>query len=337
MVGEAPLVEKLLGMLRAAGDATRLRLLLLLTRAELTVSELIQILGQSQPRVSRHLKLLCEAGLLERFKEGAWVFYRAADSGPQAELARALATLADTGSDPVLLDDKRRLAQVRTARAEEAAAYFRANAPQWERIRSLHVPEADVEAAIVRLLGRACLDVVLDAGTGTGRMLELLAPYIKRGIGIDASPDMLAIARDRLGQAGISNCQVRRGDVYRLPFADGTAEDGFDAVLFHQVLHFLDDPQGALREAVRVMAPGGRILIADFAPHQLEFLRNEHAHRRLGFSDSEVQGWFKAAGLQPVAADSLAPRSNGESLTVMVWVAQAPGVNARHRKVEAVA
>ncbi|HEY4265413.1 MAG TPA: metalloregulator ArsR/SmtB family transcription factor, partial [Micropepsaceae bacterium] len=216
-------MEELLGMLRAAGDATRLRLLLLLTKAELTVSELIQILGQSQPRVSRHLKLLCEAGLLERFKEGAWVFYRAADSYPQAELARALAALADAGADPVLLDDRRRLAQVRAVRAEEAAAYFRANAPQWERIRSLHVPEADVEAAIVRLLGRGSVDFVLDAGTGTGRMLELLAPYIRRGVGIDASPDMLAIARDRLGQAGLSNCQVRRGDVYRLPFPDGNA------------------------------------------------------------------------------------------------------------------
>ena len=330
-------MEKLLGMLRAAGDATRLRLLLLLSKTELTVSEIIQILGQSQPRVSRHLKLLCEAGLLERFKEGAWVFYRAVDQGKAAELARTVSTLAGAENDPVLLDDRRRLSEVRAQRAQEAAAYFRANAPQWERIRSLHVPEDDVEAAIVRLLGRDRLDFVLDAGTGTGRMLELLAPYVKRGIGIDASPDMLAIARDRLGRAGLFNCQVRRGDVYRLPFADGDAKDGFDAVLFHQVLHFLDEPQAALREAVRVLAPGGRILIADFAPHQLEFLRSEHAHRRLGFSDAEVQGWFKAAGLKPVAADSLAPRSGAETLTVMVWIAETPGMNARRKRIEAVA
>jgi ubiquinone/menaquinone biosynthesis C-methylase UbiE len=330
-------MEKLLGMLRAAGDATRLRLLLLLTQAELTVSELTQILGQSQPRVSRHLKLLCDAGLLERFKEGAWVFYRAADSDAEAALTHALPSLADAENDPVLADDKRRLAQVRAARAEDAAAYFRANAAHWERIRSLHVPEAEVEGAIVRLLGRAPLDSVLDAGTGTGRMLELLAPYIKRGIGIDVSPEMLAIARDRLGRAGAFNCQVRRGDVYRLPFADGEAKDGFQAVLFHQVLHFLADPQAAVREAVRVLAPEGRIMIADFAPHQLEFLRTEHAHRRLGFSDAEVQGWFKAAGLKPVAADSLAPRSGAQTLTVMVWIAETPGVNARRKKIEAVA
>lgn len=330
-------MEKLLGMLRAAGDATRLRLLLLLTKSELTVSELTQILGQSQPRVSRHLKLLCDAGLLERFKEGAWVFYRAADSGAGAELTRALPSLADAESDPVLVDDKRRLAQVGTARAAEAAAYFRANAVQWERIRSLHVPEAEVEAAIVRLLGETPLDCVLDAGTGTGRMLELLAPHIKRGVGIDVSPEMLAIARDRLGRAGAFHCQVRRGDVYRLPFADGDAKDGFQAVLFHQVLHFLADPQAAVREAVRVLTPGGRILIADFAPHQLEFLRTDHAHRRLGFSDAEVQGWFKAAGLKPVATDSLAPRSGAETLTVMVWMAETAGTHVRRKKMEAVA
>ena len=330
-------MEKLLGMLRAAGDATRLRLLLLLTKAELTVSELTQILGQSQPRVSRHLKLLCEAGLLERFKEGSWVFYRAADSGESGELTRAVSSLADRESEPVLIDDIRRLAQVRSQRAEEAAAYFRANAPQWERIRSLHVPEDDVEAAIVRLLGRGRLDFVLDAGTGTGRMLELLAPYIKRGIGIDESPEMLAIARDRLSNAGALNCQVRRGDVYRLPFPDADANSGFDAVLFHQVLHFLDDPQAALREAMRVTKAGGRILIADFAPHELEFLRSEHAHRRLGFSDTEVQSWFKAAGLRAVPGESLAPRSGVEKLTVMVWMAELPAVSARRKKAEVLA
>jgi ArsR family transcriptional regulator len=330
-------MERLLGMLRAAGDATRLRLLLLLVKAELTVSELTEILGQSQPRVSRHLKLLCEAGLLERFKEGAWVFYRASDQGEAAELARALPRLVDSENDPVLIDDRRRLAQVRAQRAQEAAAYFRANAPRWERIRSLHVPEAEVERLIVRLLEQERLDYVLDAGTGTGRMLELLAPHIKRGIGIDVSPEMLAIARDRLGNAGAFNCQVRRGDVYRLPFADGEARGGFDAVLFHQVLHYLDDPQAALREAIRVLKPGGRIMIVDFAPHNLEFLRNEHAHRRLGFSEHEVLGWFKLAGLKPVATESLAPRSGAETLTVMVWVAETPGVTARRKKIEAAA
>jgi len=330
-------MQRLVGMLRAAGDGTRLRLLLLLILAELTVSELTQILGQSQPRVSRHLKLLCDAGLLERFKEGAWVFYRAADRGDAGTLARTLASLASESEAALLADDRRRLSQVRAARAEEAVAYFKANAPQWERIRSLHVPEQDVETAIVRLLGPEKLDNLLDAGTGTGRMLELLSPHIGRGLGIDVSPEMLAIARERLAKAGASHCQVRRGDVYRLPFADGDAKSGFDAVIFHQVLHYLDDPQGALREAIRVAKPGGRILIADFAPHDLEFLREEHAHRRLGFSDREVQSWFKAAGLKPLALESLAPSSGAEGLTVQLWLAESPGAAARRRKVEAAA
>jgi ubiquinone/menaquinone biosynthesis C-methylase UbiE len=330
-------MDRLVGMLRAAGDSTRLRLLLLLLRAELTVSELTQILGQSQPRVSRHLKLLCDAGLLERFKEGAWVFYRAAERGDPAKLAQVLAAIAGKAHAGLLADDGRRLAQVREARAETAAAYFKANAPQWERIRSLHVPEHDVENAIVRLLGQNPVADVLDAGTGTGRMLELLAPHIRRGLGIDVSPEMLAIARERLERAGASNCQVRRGDVYRLPFADGERASGFDVVIFHQVLHFLDDPQAALREAIRVTKPGGRILIADFAPHDLEFLREEHAHRRLGFSDREVQSWFASAGLMPLAAESLAPRSDAEALTVMVWLAETPGKVERKQRAEAVA
>lgn len=330
-------MERLVGMLKAAGDATRLRLLLLLLRAELTVSELTEIIGQSQPRVSRHLKLLCEAGLLERFKEGAWVFYRAADRGDAAKLAGVLSAIAAETNGALLADDARRLAQVRQERAETAAAYFKANAPQWERIRSLHVPEQDVERTIVRLLGSQALADVLDAGTGTGRMLELLAPHIGRGIGIDVSPEMLAIARERLARAGATNCQVRRSDVYRLPFADGDLKSGFDAVIFHQVLHFLDDPQAALREAARVTKPGGRLLIADFAPHDLEFLREEHAHRRLGFSDREVESWFKSAGLKPLAVESLSPRSGGEALTVMVWLAETPSAPARRRDVEAAA
>ena len=330
-------MDRLVNMLKAAGDNTRLRLLLLLLRAELTVSELTQIIGQSQPRVSRHLKLLCEAGLLARFKEGAWVFYRAADRGDAAKLAQVLSSIAEGVHAALLADDARRLEQVRSVRAETAAAYFKSNAPQWERIRSLHAPEQDVEKAIVRLLSKDRLSDILDAGTGTGRMLELLSPHIAHGLGIDVSPEMLTIARERLERAGVANCQVRRGDVYRLPFADGDAKSGFDAVLFHQVLHFLDDPQAALREAIRVAKPGGRILIADFAPHELEFLREEHAHRRLGFSDREVQSWFKAAGLKPLAAESLAPRSGAEALTVMVWLAETPGAVSPRRKAEVAA
>ena len=313
-------MDRLVAMLRAAGDPTRLRLLLLLRQAELTVSELIEIVGQSQPRVSRHLKLLCGAGLIERFKEGSWVFYRAADEGRGAALGATLSGMVEGPHQT----DLRRLATVREARAAEAAAYFKANASEWGRIRALHAPEKDVEAAIVRHLGAAPIEHLLDAGTGTGRMLELLAPQVKRAVGIDVSPEMLAIARDRLMRSNLAHCQVRQGDTYRLPYPSGGALAGFDAVLFHQVLHYLDDPGAAVAEAARVMRPGGRLLIADFAPHDLEFLRQDFAHRRLGFSDREVQGWFAAAGLKPSAAEAIAPNSGAkEKLTVKIWLAQA--------------
>jgi len=305
-------------MLRAAGDPTRLRLLLLLRQAELTVSELVEIVGQSQPRVSRHLKLLGEAGLVERFKEGSWVFCRAADRGTGAELGAAIAALADPAAQET---DKARLAHVREARANAAAAYFKANATEWERIRALHAPEKDVEAAIARHLTARPIQNFLDAGTGTGRMLELIAPHAARAVGIDVSPDMLSIARDRLLRAGLPNAQVRLGDTYRLPFPNGNAGQGFDVVLFHQVLHYLDDPGAAVAEAARVMAPGGRLLIADFASHKEEFLRDEYAHRRLGFSDREVEGWFTVAGLSNAGAETIASRSQSEKLTVKLWLA----------------
>ena len=305
-------------MLRAAGDPTRLRLLLLLRQAELTVSELIEIVGQSQPRVSRHLKLLGEAGLVERFKEGSWVFCRAADRGTGAELSRVIAELADPQAQEA---DKARLDHVRKGRAAAAAAYFKSNAAEWERIRALHAPEKDVETAIARHLTAGKIESFLDAGTGTGRMLELIAPHAGRAIGIDVSPDMLAIARDRLLRGNIQNAQVRLGDTYRLLFPNGAAGSGFDVVLFHQVLHYLDDPQHAVAEAARVMTPGGKILIADFTPHKEEFLREEFAHRRLGFSDREVEGWFAAAGLAPTGSETFAPKSEGQKLTVKLWLA----------------
>ena len=328
-------MDKLVSMLRAAGDPTRLRLLLLLRQAELTVSELIEIVGQSQPRVSRHLKLLGEAGLLERFKEGSWVFYRAADRGAGGELGSAIAALAD----PAALEaDRARLAHVREARAAAAAAYFKANAAEWERIRALHAPDKDVEAAIVRQLAGRKIDNLLDAGTGTGRMLELLAPNARRAVGVDVSPEMLAIARDRLLRENIRHAQVRLGDTYRLPFANGDTAQGFDVVLFHQVLHYLDDPGAAVAEAARVMAPLGTLLIADFAPHALEFLRDEYAHRRLGLSDREVEGWFAAAGLKAGASETIAPpqkKDGDEKLTVKLWLATAKAAAKTQAKSEA--
>ena len=320
-------MDHVVTMLRAAGDSTRLRLLLLLQQAELTVSEIVEIIGQSQPRISQHLKLLGDAGLLERFKEGSWVFYRAQSRGMGARLAEFLGELLNgADSEPDLADhraDLARLARVRMTRAEHAAAYFKANAAGWGRIRALHAPEKDVERAIVRNLADRSMENLLDAGTGTGRMLELLATHASRAVGLDISPDMLAIARDRVTGADLMHCQVRLGDIYRPPF---DADAQFDAVIFHQVLHYLDDPQAAIEAAARIMSSSGRLLVADFAPHQLEFLRTDYAHRRLGFTDDEVQGWFRTAGLKATACEAIAPMRNAHGkLTVKIWLASSRG------------
>ena len=311
-------MDELLAALRAVAEPTRLRLVALCAQGELTVSELVRILGQSQPRISRHLKLLTGAGLLTRHREGSWAFYRLADNGPGAEVARQLnALLPDHGNqDQILAQDIERLKQVKRDRAEAAAAYFRDNAQTWDKLRSLHIDDREVEKAILGLLAGGSIDTLLDLGTGTGRMLELLAPRTGRGLGIDLSREMLAVARANLERSGVDNCRVQQGDLYQLPFAAGA----FDVIIIHQVLHFLDDPGPAVAEAARVLAPGGRLLIADFAPHGLESLRQEHNHRRLGFADKEIDAWLGRAGL--TAAETV--RLAGDPLTVVLWLAEKP-------------
>ena len=308
--------------LKAAGEATRLRVLALVAEAELTVSDLTDILRQSQPRISRHLKLLVEAGLVERFREGAWAFFRLAEGSGSAELARALVARLDA-NDPVVMRDRERLAAVRKARAEAAQAYFREHAAEWDRIRKLHVTDEAVEAAISEALAGKPFRSLLDLGTGTGRILELFGPSIERGLGIDLSLDMLLLARARLERAGLRHCSVRQGDIYDLP----VPANSFDVVVIHQVLHFLDDGSRAIREAARVLAPSGRLVVIDFAPHDLEFLREEHAHRRLGFADETVAQWMAAAGLDVMLHRSLPPegRTDGK-VAVSLWLGRDPRI-----------
>ncbi|BAF90337.1 regulatory protein [Azorhizobium caulinodans ORS 571] len=310
----------LLDGLKAAGEDTRLRLLSVLSEADLTVSDLTDIMGQSQPRISRHLKLLAEAGLVERHREASWVFYRRATEGPGSVLAARLLDLLAPGDD-VLQRDRERLSDVRAARAAAAQAYFRAHADEWDRIRGLHVPEADVEAAVRDILAGQHMESLLDLGTGTGRMLEVFGPDIERGLGLDLSPDMLAIARANLERAGLRHCSVRQGDIFNLALP----RESFDVVIIHQVLHFIDDGARAVREAARMVKPGGRLLVVDFAPHDLEFLREAHAHRRLGFSPETVAGWMAQAGLEPEAHKALLPDRNGEGrLIVSLWLGRDP-------------
>ncbi|HTL64727.1 MAG TPA: metalloregulator ArsR/SmtB family transcription factor [Pseudolabrys sp.] len=304
--------------LKAAGEETRLRVLALLAEAELTVSDLTDILRQSQPRISRHLKLLVEAGLVERFREGTWAFFRLAEHGGGADVARALIERLNPG-DQTIARDRERLSSVRHARAAAAQAYFRAHAAEWDRIRKLHVADEAVEDAIRAALSDKPFRSLLDLGTGTGRMLEMFGPEIERGLGLDLSLDMLLLARDRLERAGLRNCSVRQGDIYDLPLAN----DSFDVVILHQVLHFLDDGARAIREAARVLRPGGRLLVVDFAPHEQEFLREQFAHRRLGFAPDTVTQWITASGLDPVMHKSLAPEPGSEGkIAVSLWLAR---------------
>ena len=304
--------------LRAAGEATRLRLLMLIAEADLTVSDLTAILRQSQPRLSRHLRLLAEAGLVERNREGSWAFFRLADRGGAVDLARSVITRLDP-NDPVIARDRERLAAVRAARAAAAQSYFRRHAAEWDRIRKLHVADAAVEAAIRAALADRPMRSLLDLGTGTGRMLELFAGDIERGLGLDLSLDMLALARARLDRAGLKHCSVRHGDIYDLALP----RDSFDVVIIHQVLHFLDDCARAIREAARVLRPGGRLLVVDFAPHDLEFLREEHAHRRLGFAAETVTQWLEAAGLDFAGQQTLPPGPEGR-IAVSLWLGRDP-------------
>ncbi|HZH50647.1 MAG TPA: metalloregulator ArsR/SmtB family transcription factor [Microvirga sp.] len=314
----APSLDLTLSVLRAAAEETRMRILALLTEGELSVSDLTDILGQSQPRISRHLKLLVEAGLVERHREGAWAFFRLTDRGAAMRILRPILDSLDR-SDPQLLEDRTRLETVRAQRAQAAQAFFSRLAPEWDRIRSLHAPEAVVEAAVLEALGSKPIRNLVDLGTGTGRMLQLLAPRALRTVGLDASHAMLSVARANLEKAGLTRIELRQGDIYAPPFP----RDTFDLVVIHQVLHYLDDPARAIREAARLVAPGGRILVVDFAPHNLEFLREAQAHRRLGFAPEQVATWLDEAGLDCPVTRQLAPQKKShEQLVVSLWLGQ---------------
>jgi ArsR family transcriptional regulator len=310
-------LDAMVDTLKAAAESSRLRILLMLSRGDLTVSDLTDVLGQSQPRVSRHLKLLLDAGLISRYQEGSWAYFRLSDDETARETIQGIVARVDLG-DATVERDLERLAEVKRRRQERALGYFSANAASWDRIRSLHVPDDAVEAGLRRAVGKRPFQSMLDLGTGTGRLLELFSPLYVRGVGIDLSREMLAVARANLDRAGVRNAQVRQGDIYAPP----VERESFDLVAIHQVLHYLEDPAAAIREAAKLLRPGGRLVIVDFAPHALEFLRDEYAHMRLGFADRQVADWLDEAGLELRETVDFAPRGEGPRLTVKLWLAQ---------------
>jgi ArsR family transcriptional regulator len=310
-------LDTMVDILKAAAESSRLRILALLSRGDLTVSDLTEILNQSQPRVSRHLKLLMEAGLIDRYQEGSWAFFRLSDADASRDFVVGLVS-GIKPADAQVERDLERLAAVKNRRQTRAAEYFSQNAASWDHIRALHVPDRAVETALLKLVGKRPFQSMLDLGTGTGRILEIFAPLYRRGVGIDMSREMLSVARANLDKAGISNAQVRQGDIFSPP----VERDSFDLVTVHQVLHFLDDPARAIREAARLLRPAGRLVIVDFAPHNLEFLRDEHAHQRLGFSDRQIGEWLSEAGLDLEETQEFEPRGGDAEarLTVKLWL-----------------
>jgi len=306
VAAEFPLADRF----QALADPTRLRIVALLRRMELSVGELAQVLGQSQPRVSRHLKILADAGVLERRKEGSWVFLTLADPERVEPMFALIDAWADPATRVLFASDAARTETIRSERAEAANLYFAGHAEVWDQIRSLHVAESEVEQAIDDALGRRPLGRLVDVGTGTGRMIELFGPRSSQATGIDRSSDMLRVARVKLEAAGIAS-SLRQGDMYALPLGDQSAE----TVVIHQVLHYAHSPATAIAEAARVLAPGGTLLVVDFAAHDREELRDRDAHIRLGFDDEMMTGWFGSAGLE---VDQVRHLEGGE-LTVTLW------------------
>jgi ArsR family transcriptional regulator len=304
-----------LDALKAIAEATRLRIVAVLRHGELTVTDLTEILGQSQPRVSRHLKLLVDAGVVAKHREGAWAFFRIVDDAVVRRLVEAsIDPVVD--SDGTLAADLARLAVVRQRRAVAAHEYFEQVATIWDEERSLHADAGTVEAAVLDAIGDEPLGRVLDLGTGTGRMLQLLADRSDRAVGLDASHSMLSVARANLERERIANWELRQGDVHSPPLDAGA----FDLVVIHQVLHYLDDPARAIAEAARLVAPGGRLLVVDFAPHRHDFLRAA-AHRRLGFTHHQLAEWFDHSGFDCPTITDVEPPAGQDGLTVTVWLA----------------
>jgi len=309
---------RLESLIRALADPTRLRIMRLLSTMELAVGELAHVLGQSQPRVSRHIAILCDAGLAERRREGSWVFLRstvsaAGEATMGREIARLLASAEreDTDFASECAADRRQLAQIRDTRERSAAEYFARHADEWDILRAMLAPAEQVEQALVAALGGASLGRLLDIGTGTGRIAQLLVGQASHVTALDKSPEMLRLARARLQHLPSGTLDLVQADFGALPFAAGQ----FDTVIFHQVLHYAQEPAYALAEAARVCRAGGRIAIVDLAAHEREELRQRHAHARLGFAEAQMRAMLEFHGF---AADPAIVLDSGE-LPVLIW------------------
>jgi len=305
-------VEKLLQGLRAAAEPTRLRIIALCGHAELSVTELVMILGQTQPRVSRHLKLLVEGGLLQRNKEGNRAYYRLSTEAEGADLARMLNDLIP-GEDEVHALDLSRLSSVKADRVRYAESFLDPYSQEIIELRGMWPPDEVIDKCILALLKDRSIQNLLDLGTGAGRILRTIAPFVVKGTGIDNSLEMLSIARARLDQDGIKNCQVRAGDMYRLPFK----KNSFDLITINSLLRYADEPKKVIAEAARVLEKKGALLIVDLAAHDLSALRDEYGHSWLGFSEAEMVEMLSEENLTVDRVKHI----DGQKLSVCIWLA----------------
>jgi len=312
-------------VLKTLGHPERLRILVLLARGELTVSEIVQILNLSQPRVTQYIKSLETAGIIERLKEGSWVFsrIRRGNAAISALVATTLATLPS--DDPILEADLRRLEDVRVERSIAAEAFFASVANDSGTLGDEYIPKANIETMLRKMAGKGPFDYMVDLGTGTGRMLEVFADRVTRGSGIDNNIHMLKVARHKLAESNYSHIRVRQGDLISTPLENEVA----DLVTLHQVLHYLDDPQSAILEAARLLSSDGIVLIADFETHSQDEFRSENAHRRLGFEDKDIENWLSVAGLSLSRVETITTQSSRPN--VKIWLGRAQS-NARAKK-----
>ena len=304
-------MDQLIKVFKAAGEPTRLRILAALSQYELTVTELVSLLKQSQPRVSRHLKLLLESGLVSRFQEGSWVFQRLDESSTTA----IISSLIDR-SDPQIKQDSERLVRIKAHNAKMAADYFAANACDWDQLRTMVGSDKRIEDAMLKTICGRNFTTMIDMGTGTGRIAEIFAPFASKVTAYDSSQEMLKLARSKFEQAGLNHCQARLADITALP----SATESVDLITIHQVLHYLDSPFAVIEEAKRLLTADGLIIIVDFAKHQHEFLRTEHAHRRLGFAQSEVQFWCDNNQLRLCQSKRITHNNAHDGLDAMLWI-----------------
>lgn len=321
-------MDQIVNALKTLGHSDRLRILALLSYGELTVSELVSILGMSQPRITQYIKSLEDADIIERLKEGSWVFSRI-NRNNQVVTALVVTVLNSLSeSDPLLLADRRRLEDIRSARAKAANDFFATVAQDGGQLGDEYIPRKDIEAQIREVAGDGPFDFMVDLGTGTGRMLDVFADLVARGTGIDNNPDMLKVARHKISEDHMAHLSLRQADLRAAPLGDDVA----DIVTLHQVLHYLDEPEQALIEAARLLRPGGQVLITDFEAHNLDDFRKLYAHRRLGFTDVQMDNLLRQAGL--ITEDKRTIAAQDGQPDVKIWKAVKPETDSqRHESV----